>query len=210
MPELRQNTQIKIKIGPAVDANDGVTPETGLALGAADQAELLKHDGAATVDISGRTFAAITGCDGWYNLTLTTSDTDTLGQMDVVIQDSSLMVPIFRPYMVVTQQYWDSKYGTDKLQVDTVEISGDSGAADNFPADLDAEITLIKGLLGFNCVLDDFFYDSNNKATVGNVYVYNSAANAQTHDKSTGLLLKIIGVATISGGNTAKLTRTEA
>ena len=130
MQELRQSTEIKVRIGSAVDATDGVTPETTLALSTADQAELLKHNGAATVDISGNTFAAVTGCDGWGDLTLTTGNTDTLGQMTVVIQDSSLMAPIFRDFMVVTANYWDSKYSTDKLQVDVTQIGGASQNTD--------------------------------------------------------------------------------
>jgi len=124
MLELKQSTEIKVRIGSAVDATDGVTPETGLTLGSADQAELLKHNGAATVDISGRTFAAITGADGWYDLTLTTTDTNTLGQLTVVVQDSSLMAPIFCEFMVTTANYWDSKYSTDVLQVDLVQMGG--------------------------------------------------------------------------------------
>lgn len=74
---------------------------------------------------------------------------------------------------------------------------------------LDDELTLVKGLLGVNCVLDDFTYDGNGKATAGNLYVYNSVANANNHDKSTGLLKKVVGTAVISSGNTTKLTRTE-
>lgn len=131
MQELRQSTEMKVRVGSAVDATDGVSPESGLTLGAADQAELLKHNGVATVDISGATFAAITAVDGWYDLTLTTSHTDTLGQLTVVIQDSSLMAPIFRDFMVVTANYWDSKYSTDVLQVDAIQISGDATAANN-------------------------------------------------------------------------------
>jgi|LGVF01.2.fsa_nt_gb hypothetical protein len=124
MQEIKQSTEIKVRIGAAVDATDGVTPETTLALGTADQAELLKHNGVATVDISARTFAAITACDGWYDLTLTTADSDTLGMATVVIQDSSLMAPIFKDFMVVTANYWDSKYGTDKLEVDLLQMGG--------------------------------------------------------------------------------------
>lgn len=133
MQELRQSTEIKIRIGSAVDAADGVTPETGLTLGAADQAELLKHNGAATVDMSGRTFAAVTGSDGWYDLTLTTTDTNTLGQLTAVVQDLSLMAPIFKDCMVVTQNYWDSKYSTDKLQVDVTQCGGSTVAAGAIP-----------------------------------------------------------------------------
>jgi len=122
MQEIKQNTAIKIRIGPAVDALDGVTPVTTVTLGAADQAELLKHDGTATTDITGSTFTPVTNCDGWYDLQLTITDTDTLGQITVVIQDLSLIVPIFRDFMVTTENYWDSKYGTDKLEVDAVAI----------------------------------------------------------------------------------------
>ena len=75
MQELRQGTQVKVRIGPAMAIADGVTPVTTLDVSTADQAELLKHNGVATVDISGATFAAITGVDGWYDLTLTTSHT---------------------------------------------------------------------------------------------------------------------------------------
>ena len=100
---LRQSTGIKVRVGPAVDATDAVTPETTLALGTADQAELLKANGAATVDISTATFAAVTGSDGWYDLTLTTSHTDTIGELEIIIQDSSLMLPIFAKFQVIEE-----------------------------------------------------------------------------------------------------------
>ena len=140
MQEIRQSTEIKVRIGSAVDATDGVTPETGMSLATADQTELLKHNGAVTVDVSANTFAVVTGCDGWYDLTLTTGNTDTLGQLTVVIQDSSLMCPIFRDFVVVTQNYWDSKYSTDRLQVDVREL-GDANLAltTQMKADANAE-----------------------------------------------------------------------
>ena len=124
MQILKQSTEIKVRIGPAVDATDGVTPETTLDISTADQAELLKHDGAATVDISANTFAAITGCDGWYDLTLTATDTGTLGMLTAVIQDSSLCLPIFIDFMVVTANVYDSLCDTDTLQADLTQIGG--------------------------------------------------------------------------------------
>jgi len=121
MQELRQNTAVKVRIGSAVDATDGVTPVTTVALAAADQAELLKHDGSATTDITGNTFSVVTACDGWYDLQLTTDDTSTLGQVTVVIQDSTLIVPIFKDFMVTTENYWDSKYGTHVIFDEVIE-----------------------------------------------------------------------------------------
>jgi len=135
MQELRQGTQVKVRIGPAMAIADGVTPVTTLDVSTADQAELLKHNGVATVDISAATFAAITGVDGWYDLTLTTSHTDTLGQCDIVIQDASLNLPLFKSFMVLTQFEWDRKYGagvaqgdgggTNTLEVAAAETWGD-------------------------------------------------------------------------------------
>jgi hypothetical protein len=109
---LRKSTQVKVRIGPAVAVGDGFTPVTGLTLSGADEAELLKADGAATVSISGATFAAITGADGWYDLTLTTSHTDTAGTLDVVINDDSLILPIFARFQVVEQAVYDALYAT--------------------------------------------------------------------------------------------------
>lgn len=131
MQFLKQSTGVDVRLGPFVDATDGVTPETGVTLGAADQAEVLKHNGAATVDISAATFAAVTGCDGWYDLTLTTSHTDTLGLLEIVVQDSSVCLPVFARFMVVPANIYDSLIGgSDYLLVDIQEINSVTVAGD--------------------------------------------------------------------------------
>ena len=65
MQDLRANTQVIVTIGPFVDVGDGFTPETGITLGAADEAELIKHGSTTVVDISGATWAAVTSMDGY-------------------------------------------------------------------------------------------------------------------------------------------------
>lgn len=107
---LRQSTQIIVRVGSFVDSIDGATPETGITLGAADQAEALKAAGAATVDISGNTWAAITGADGWYNLTLTTTDTNTVGDLTIVVQDASVCLPVFVRFQVIEEALYDGIY----------------------------------------------------------------------------------------------------
>lgn len=123
MQELKQSTEIKVRIGPFVDVGDGVTPETGITLGAADEAELLKHDGAATVSIAASTWVAITDCDGWYDLTLTTTDTNTLGHLTVVVQDASVCLPVVGHFMVLSANFWDSKFGAGYIDVDVASIA---------------------------------------------------------------------------------------
>ena len=110
MKQLRAATEIKVRIGSFVDVADGFTPETGIALGAADEAELLKHNGVATVDISSNTWAAITDCDGWYNLTLTAGNLDTEGLLTVVVHDDSVCLPVFVDFMVLNAQKYDELY----------------------------------------------------------------------------------------------------
>lgn len=110
MQILRQSTQVVVRVGPFVDAADAVTPETGVTLGAADQAEALKAAGAATVDISSNTWAAISGADGWYNLTLSTTDTNTVGTLEIVVQDTSVCRPVSRFFQVVEEAVYDALY----------------------------------------------------------------------------------------------------
>ena len=109
MQELRANTQVIVKVGPFVDVGDGFTPQTDITLGG-DEAELIKHGSTTVVDISGATWAAIANCRGYYALTLTTSHTDTEGQLDVIVQDDSDCLPVKKEFMVLSEAAWDSKY----------------------------------------------------------------------------------------------------
>ena len=106
---LKQSTSIDIRIGPFVDATDAVTPETGITLAGADQAEVLKANGAATVAMAG-TFAAITGADGWYDYTVATGDVDTVGEVMFVVQDLSVCLPVFVRGYVVEEAIFDAIY----------------------------------------------------------------------------------------------------
>jgi len=110
MQLLRANTEIKVRIGSFVDVTDGFTPETGVDLSTADEAELLKNNGAATVSLAAATWAAVTGSDGWYNLTLTTGHTDTEGLLTVVVQDDSVCLPVAKDFMVMSEAAFDSMF----------------------------------------------------------------------------------------------------
>jgi len=134
MRYLKANTQVKVVVGPFVDVSDGFTPETGIALSTADEAELVKHDAAAVTDISGATWAAITSMDGYYNLTLTTSHTDTEGMLVIAVQDDSECLPVRQEFMVLAEAAYDSMFvakDTGFMDVDVKAISGDTTAADN-------------------------------------------------------------------------------
>lgn len=136
MQILKADTETKVRMGPFVDVGDGFVPETGVTLAGggdnADEAELLKAAGAATVDISGNTWAAIANCDGWYDLTLTAGNLDTEGVLTVVVQNDSVHLPVHKEFMVVNANVFDSLYGTaaaDYLKVDTLQINGTAQTA---------------------------------------------------------------------------------
>lgn len=140
---LKQSTEVIVRLGQFVDLTDAVTPETGITLGAADQAEVLKGTaGAATVDISGNTWAAITGAGGMYNLTLTASNTDTIGPLSVVVADASVCLPVVKEFFVVSEEMYDNLLsGAALLSVNTTEFAGESAAglltsADSIKADV--------------------------------------------------------------------------
>jgi hypothetical protein len=144
MQFLKADTAIKVVVGPFVDVGDGFTPETAVTLTGggdnADEAELLKHDNATTVDISSNTWAALTGVDGYYHLTLTAGNLDTEGQLTVVINNDSVHLPVKAQFMVVNANVYDSLFAaaaTDYLQVDAIQVSGDATAADNLELDYD-------------------------------------------------------------------------
>ena len=140
---LRQSTAVKVLLGPFVDATDGFTPETGVTLGAADSAELLKHDSGSVVDISGATFTHIQ--DGVYNLTLSSSHTDTPGMAEVYIADTSVCRPVLTRFEVIPAVVYDSLVaGSDTLPADAQQISGSSAAADNLE---EAAKTIVSGVV---------------------------------------------------------------
>ncbi len=124
---LKQSTSIKIRMGPYVDLGDGATPEAGLTIGAADQAEVLKANGAATVAMSG-TFAAVSDADGWYDYTVATGDVDTVGEVVFSLQDSSVARPAFTRGYVLEEAVYDALFAASAgLATDIAAILVDTG-----------------------------------------------------------------------------------
>lgn len=125
---LKADTNVEVLIGPAVAVGDGFTPVTTLSLSTADEAEIIKHNGATALvvtSISANTMAAITGADGYYTLDLTTGNLDTEGPLSIVINDDSLILPIRQDYMVVNANVYDSLFavaGTDTLDTQVAGI----------------------------------------------------------------------------------------
>jgi len=141
---LEQSTSTTVTIGPCVDSTDGVTPETGLAAGTVDEIGVYKHEGTSLVDISGDT-TMTHRAGGMYTVTLDTGDTDTVGRLRLFIRDDDTCLPVWKDFMVVPSNVFDSMLGTDKLDVNVAEVSDDSAAADNL--ELITELSNITSLV---------------------------------------------------------------
>jgi len=107
---LKTVTESIVRIGPFVAVGDGFTPQTGVTLGAADDAVLMAPGGGAAVDISGATWAAVSGAAGWYDLTLTTILANSIGEYVVYVRDDSLSLPVFARFYLVPANTFEALY----------------------------------------------------------------------------------------------------
>lgn len=108
---LRQSTAQTVKVGPFLDATDGVTEETGLASNGTE----LSKDGAAFA--AGPTLGTH-DAEGWYPLALTTTHTNTLGELIVKSHAVATHLSVWHSYLVVPAVVYDNLVlGTDDLNV---------------------------------------------------------------------------------------------
>jgi hypothetical protein len=117
---LKQSTAKTVKMGPFLDDTDGKTAETGLTIAQAD-IRLTKNGGdfAQTNNSAGATHDE----NGYYDVPLDTTDTNTLGTLRVAISKSGAL-PVWQDFMVVTANFWDSLCGTDVLDASVVQWNG--------------------------------------------------------------------------------------
>lgn len=156
---IRKNTAQIITVGPFLDKTDGVTPElsltvtgchTTLVADTADgSAPTLVIDADATASGGDNDLVHITNDNaGYYSLELTATQTNRNGHGRLCINDDDVHCPVFHDLVFLDANVFDSLYGTDKLNVDMVEISGDATAADNLE-DMFEETTAIGNLIDF-------------------------------------------------------------
>ena len=108
MPFLRQSTAQTFRFGPFLDATDGVTEEVGLTITPA--LRRLSKDGGAFGAASGAVNATHDS-DGWYSASLTTTDTDTVGELILNVQVPATHLPVWMRWWVLEEEVYDDVYG---------------------------------------------------------------------------------------------------
>ena len=105
--QLRANTAVDVLIGPFVDKTDGNTTEDSLTL---TQAEIkLSKNGQALTQKSAAASAAFDD-DGYYNCELDATDTNTEGQLVLIVHQSANALPVRHEFNVLAEAAWDSLY----------------------------------------------------------------------------------------------------
>lgn len=141
MRYLRTNTACRITVGPFFDKTDGVTPETALTVTACkltlmvDNADVptLVLDTNPTASGGSNDMVHVTGDDaGFYDLELAAANVNYLGRAMLALTDAATHCPVFHEFMILPAVVYDSLVlGTDSLQVDTVQVAGNTTAVTN-------------------------------------------------------------------------------
>ena len=144
---LKQSTSVVVNFGPFVDKTDGVSLETGLAT-AMDNATTgirLSKNGAAYADRGDATVPAYDAM-GDYRVTLSTTDTGTLGVLRMVFEEAATTLPVWKEMMVVPANVYDSLVlGTDELTTDVVQWLGTAAATPTVAGVPEVDITHVSG-----------------------------------------------------------------
>lgn len=101
---LKQSTAVDVAAGPFVDSADGFTPMTALTITQPD-IRLKKNGGAWAQKSAAQTLSHEE--NGWYEVALSATDTDTLGILMMAIYESGAM-PVWREFMVVPANVYNS------------------------------------------------------------------------------------------------------
>lgn len=128
--DLKQSTARTIPVGPFMDPTDG-SPETSLTVTSVD-GTLFKATGTAS-DLGAITASAgsndmVHQDDGMYSLEITAANTDTAGDLTLCLFIADALV-FKETYNVLPANIYDSKYSTDKLEVDAVLVDGQTATA---------------------------------------------------------------------------------
>jgi hypothetical protein len=125
---LKQSTAIGIALGPFVDEVDGFTVDENLVI---TQAEVRLKKGAGNWAQKNESASSTHEENGWYEIQLDTTDTNTVGPLMVSVTESGVL-PVWREFMVMPANTYDSLVGgTDVLQADVTQIDGNATDGNN-------------------------------------------------------------------------------
>jgi hypothetical protein len=132
MRYLRQSTSVDVSVGPFLDTADGFTPKTALTITQPDI--LLKKNGGAIAQKNAAQTLSHESI-GYYEVTLDATDTNTLGILRVMINESGAL-PVWEDFMVLPANAYDSLVaGSDTFDVQVTGMGASVLTASAIAAD---------------------------------------------------------------------------
>src|SRR3990172_9736484 len=106
---LKKSTSVVISFGPFLDKTDGVTLETGLvsAIDHATTGAMCSKNGGALTIRSQAVTASTYDARGCYRVTLSTTDTNTLGTLRMIFEEAATCLPVWQDFEVITAVAWN-------------------------------------------------------------------------------------------------------
>jgi hypothetical protein len=126
MRELRQSTAATVSVGPFLDIADGITPITNLTDESASS-WLAKNGAGAAITAT----SWVHDGNGHYAVGLSTTHTNTAGQLRLSFSSPSVHCPVFEDFLVLTQKAWDAKYGSGAVDANVTQIDGQATNGNN-------------------------------------------------------------------------------
>lgn len=118
---LKQSTAAEIALGPFVDSTDGFTAETGLTI---TQAEVRLKKTSADWAQKNEATSLVHEENGYYRCLLDATDTNTLGILEVAVNESGAL-PVWKSFEVVAANIFDSLIGGgDILDASVTQLAG--------------------------------------------------------------------------------------
>ena len=128
---LRQGTATTVKFGPILDAADGITAETTLAIGTT-KIRLGVNGGAFSSPSSSGAHEE----EGWYTFGATSSELATAGRLQLKVNDTEAL-PFFDSYVVLSQSAYDAIIsGSGNLGGGSIVAASVTGAVGSVTGDV--------------------------------------------------------------------------
>jgi len=125
---LKQSTSVTVRVGPFVSATDAVTKQTALTIAQADCSLSLNYAAAAQKHSA---TSATHDTGGWYLVPFDTTDTGTVGQLQLDISKSGAL-PVRAEWTVVPASVYNALVaGTGVLNVNVSSVNSVNQGAVN-------------------------------------------------------------------------------
>lgn len=201
---LKAGTSPTVKVGPFVDAADGLTALEALVIQKAD-VRLSKNGGnfaAASADQGASDAGAAHDELGYYDISLDTTDTGTVGRLVIVVQmfgesGDPDALPVRHEFMVLPAQVYDSLVaGSDTLDVQVAGL--DAAALAAIADELEMEADTAQGGTSSTITLASGASPTNDHYNDRNARVFIRAGTGAGQDRAIVDYVGSTRVATVS------------